>query len=162
MYLGISFLTAGILLLVGIVIDTLRNTSLISETVSLKRSLSYDLPPSPLIPSGFNRSKRQTSSKRTAGNCIGKESGYQIGISPKVTGMYAENLLSSSWYPGNTRQHPVADTIHTGRDIESKKDRILNMSDCGESELDIARELGITRDEVAMVINLHLTSKVGQ
>lgn len=173
MYLGLSFIAAGLLTLVILLIEATQSAPTASFTSVADRRLREHIPEPPRRPARPRRKVEDPTpgiSRNDAGrNIIHREAlaagshnrNYYlrddvktpIGISTRVAGCYR----SSSLPPVPVDRKAVDPGRGSSRRIPV--DAIIGMATDGMDELRIANDLKLGRDEVAMVLNLNRLSR---
>ena len=145
MYLGWGLLFVGLLALIGLLIDPWRRAALAAGAYRGERSWSDEelrphFAPEPRSRFRVDRPAVYETRSPTAG--VGPPH-----ISPRMAELYR------SGKPGGLRPTP-ASTRQGAGERRIPTDVIIQKAQAGTGELEIARQLGLGRDEVSMVLNL--------
>ena len=152
MYIGLGFLISGLMMLIWILFETNRRIDPLFEAGLLN---IY----TPAKPKPYIAAKPASKLKHL------QYVEYPLRRTPKVTTITDDRVPKSivRAYGENTIPNPnllkmaakrVKQTISTDDSYRNQMERILNRLRSGRNELEIAQELGIGRDEVAMTLNL--------
>jgi len=147
MYLGWGLLVVGLLALIGLLVDPWRGTALTAKPYPAHRVASDDD-----FRHGFSTGPPLTLRGLRPSGSVGEDRSYAARAEPtRVSSRVADLYRGEAVHGGR----PTSGTRLRGEgDRRIPTDLIRQKARAGAGELEIARELGVGRDEVSMVLNL--------
>ena len=148
MYVGLACLIVGIVTLIGIFVAVSNRPSVVPGYLSAELRFNNGIPlPDHRIERQYPGGRRFPAKDRGNGHGSPKH-GSKGRISPRVNGLYVSNIYSQAGFQGKA----IADSPDSQR---IPVEHIVRKAGWGASNLEIAYDLGIGRDEVTMVLNLN-------